>query len=81
MLRVLTTKFQKSRRCINCQIVLSSSVWDTKPIALQFKKTEIQPRLQYVCISCAIRGKMGMGYSNYKITIEEIIKFLQAKHD
>jgi hypothetical protein len=77
--RVLTSQFDFGRRCVVCDIVLSSSLWDTKPIALQIKKTQVQPRLKYQCISCAIKGKAIDGITSYKVTVEEIIKFFHLE--
>ena len=91
MYRELVTKFDKKRRCVICDITLSTSKWDSKPLAVQIKKRRIDQqttsgtnrgRKNYQCITCAIKGKSVHGCHFFKLTIEEIIKFfhLEAKN-
>jgi len=75
-LRVLTTEFQHNKRCVSCDIPLSTSLLDTKPIALEITKSTIKPRKQYQCISCVIKGKAAQGHYKFKVTLEEIKQFL-----
>jgi len=66
MFRVLTTQFDTSRRCMRCDVLLSISAFDTKPVALQLRKAG-SSRLHYQCITCALK---------FKVSINEIRKFL-----
>ena len=91
MYSVLTTEFNFKKRCMSCDIVLSSSLWDTRPVAVQIKRKSIDRQTisgtnrgikKYQCISCAVKGKSINGCCSFKISIEEIIKFfhLEAKN-
>ena len=70
MLRILTTKFDTTRRCERCDVILSTSHLDTRPVALRISKkltVKTNHGVRFQCISCAIK---------FKVSVNEVRKFL-----
>ena len=71
--RILVTKFNIKRKCNSCNVELSNSTWDTKPIAIRMSKNpsiKNSSHCRYSCVSCALKGSRSC-----KVTIEQLQKF------
>jgi len=90
MIRVLVSDFPLDRRCDTCDCILSSSLWDSRLIAIRIRKNSPKSTIKYVqpnratkfeCIQCATKEFL-VGSSKRRIrktSLEEIENFLQIK--
>lgn len=71
--RIIITDFNVKRKCHICNVELSNSIWDTKPVAIRLSKNpslKNTTHCRYSCISCALKG-----HQSCKVTIEQLQKF------
>jgi len=71
MLRNLVTEFPQERRCEKCDIILTASTFDNKPIAVRQTKVPNPKRKnansKYECIRCATKETSKMKFSTEQI--------------
>ena len=84
MNRVLVSEFPQNRRCKLCDIILSASLWDTKPVAIRIRKKQLANNViqnrgnQYECIQCATKERLRNGKEAFRrTTLEEVDNFLR----
>lgn len=85
MNRVLVSEFPPNRRCITCDVILSASLWDTKPVAIRIRRLQLANNVkqnrgnQFECIQCATKEYFSkiIHKKIRKTTLEEVDNFLR----
>ena len=75
--RTIVSQFPFYKRCERCDVILSASLWDTKPVAIRLKRVN-QTDHQYECVQCATKKYFSfeLGKKIVKPSLKEIDRFL-----
>lgn len=83
--QTLVQEFEITKRCERCDVLLSSSVLDTKQYAVLLKKNKCRKKYQkYHCLHCATKSYINriFGIEKKEITKEDIddfVNFMKTK--
>ena len=72
-MRQVVSEFPINKRCLRCDVILSASTWDKKPLAIRVRryKTKNLNQQKFECIQCATKGFLK------QVTLDEIDIFLK----